>query len=414
MAKKQKRATPKPPPSKRQLSKWQRQMRIRRIVVIAAAVLLAGLVSWVGYGIYKDRVAPWREVVIEVNGASFNMGYYVDMLDAYTAQETDQYMVYYMAGVVANTIVDVEVMRQHARSELGIEVSSQEITAYLSEHELPDKKVYRDIIGSLLLQEKLADYWESRLPEHMEQVHAQVMLVESEEVAAEVIAAIQAGGNFTVLVDEFSCHPQIKGDLGWLPGDLMPNTLVGNATLNMTAGELGAPIYDQSAVKSIGYWLIEVTDSVDAEDEEPEVKAKAILLGSKAEAEWVRAELIGGNFTALAKQYSQHTSKADGGELGWLERGDMDSEAFDEAAFTLALNELSDPVKDTSVQTTGGYWIVSVIDTGEAELTAEARQQLAERDFVAAFGRWKEESTIVNRLDDDKQYWAVTEVMRRR
>lgn len=388
-------------------------MRMRRIVIIAAAVFLAGLVSWVGYGVYNDRVAPWREVVIKVNDASFTMGYYVDMLDAYTGEETDPSFIYYMADIVADTIIDVEVMRQQAKKELGIEVSRQEIEAELKERELPDDKVYRDIIGSLLLEEKLEDYFDSQLPDKMEQAHVQVMLVESEQVADAAMTAIQAGGNFTALVDEFSCQPQTKGDLGWLPRELMPNTIIGEAAFNITVGDIGQPIYDETAIKSIGYWLIEI-DAIDEEDE-AEVKARAMLLGNKAEAERIRAELVGGNFTSLAEQYSQHESKTEGGELGWLKKGDVGSEAFDEVAFNLTPNEVSEPVRDESVQTIGGYWILEVIDRdSQRKLEGEAREGLTERDWIASFEKWKEESSIENRMDPDKQYWAISEVLRRR
>ena len=382
-------------------------------MIIVAAVFLAGLVSWVGYGVYNDRVAPWRDVVITVNNVSFTMGYYVDMLDAYAGEETDPYFINYMAGIVADTIIDVEVMRQQAEKELGIEVSRQEIEAELEERELPDDKVYRDIIGSLLLEEKLKDYFDSQLDE-MEQAHVQVMLVESEEVADAAMTAIQAGGNFTALADEFSCHPETKGDLGWLPRELMPNTVIGEAAFNITVGDIGEPIYDELVTKSIGYWLIEI-DAIDEEDDEIEVKARAMLLGNKVEAERIRAELVGGNFTSLAEQHSQHESKTAGGELGWLKKGDVGSEAFDEVAFNLTPNEVSEPVKDESVQTVAGYWILEVIDRDDArELEGEAREALTEKDLIAAFERWKEESIIENRLDLDKQNWAISEVLRRR
>jgi len=387
---------------------------MRRIVIIAAAVFLAGLVSWVGYGVYNDRVAPWREVVISVNNVSFTMGYYVDMLDAYAGEETDPYFINYMAGIVADTIIDVEVMRQQAKKELGIEVSRQEIEAELEERGLPDDKVYRDIIGSLLLEEKLRDYFDSQLPDGMEQAHVQVMLVESEEVADAVMTAIQAGGNFTALVDEFSCHPETKGDLGWLPRELMPNTVIGEAAFNITVGDIGEPIYDELATKSIGYWLIEI-DAINEESDEIEVKARAMLLGNRAEAERIRAQLVGGNFTSLAKQHSQHESKTGGGELGWLKEGDMGSEAFDEVAFNLTPNEVSEPVRDESVQTIAGYWILEVIDRDDArELEGEAREALTEKDLIASFEKWKEESRIENLLDLDKQNWAISEVLRRR
>jgi parvulin-like peptidyl-prolyl isomerase len=419
LARKQKRATPKPVPTKRQLSKWQRQMKIRRIVMIAAVVFLAGLVSWVSFSYYKDRVAPYRETVITVNDASFNMGYYVDMLDfRSSALGEDTSWIYYMADMVATSIIDAAVLTQGAKS-LGIEVAPAEIDARLEElgwppkYDWPDERVLRDTIGVELLWDKLEIHFDSQLPNTMEQVRAEVMLVESKEVAEQVIAAVEGGGNFTILVDQLSRHPSIRGDLGWLPEELMPNDLIRDAAFNVTPGEVSEPIHDQLATKSIGYWLIEVLDSADDEDV-TEVKARAILLGSEAEAVRLRTELIGGNFTALAMQYSQHESKADGGELGWLKPGDMDSQAFDEVAFTIAPNQVSQPVRDTSMQTTGGYWIVHVIDAGEAELTAGSREQLAERDLVAAFDEWKEDSTIANRLDVERQSWAITQVIRRR
>ncbi len=421
MAKKQKRATPKPAPTKRQLSKWQRQMKIRRIIIIVSVALIATLVTVVSVAIYNDRVAPWREVVIKVNDASIRMGYYVDMLEfqSYLMDVEDEFMIRYIADMVADSIIDAEVVRQEARA-LGIKVDTQEIDETIREAGWPDDddwpyaQVLRDMVWTELLWEKLHDHFDKEMVDIMEQAHVQVMLVESQAAAQEVLAAIEAGGNFTMLVDDFSHHPQIGGDLGWLPEDLMPNPIIADVAFNMTVGEVHGPIHDVTAIKNLGYWLMEVTDIMDEEDAR-QVNVRAILLGSKAEAEQVGEELIGGNFTALAMQYSQHESRNKGGELGWRKPGDMESTAFDEVAFNLTPGVVSDPVKDESVQTTGGYWIVDVIDRdAERPLEGEARETMVSRELGASFETWKEESTIDNRLDDDKQYWAVREVLRRR
>jgi parvulin-like peptidyl-prolyl isomerase len=419
LAKKQKKATSKRAPTKHQLSKWQRQTKIRRIVTIAAAVFLAGILSWVGYGYYKDRIAPYREVVIKVNDASFNMGYYVRMLDAYTAgmNSTEIYSYgNYVAGMVGDDIIQAELSKQGANN-LGIEVTPGEIDAKLEEinaglqegEKLPNDNVYRDIISSDLLQKKLEEYFDSQLLDTMEQAHAQVMLVESEDVATELIAEIGAGGNFTALAEEFSCNSSVEGDLGWLPEELMPNTLIADAAFNLTPGEISQPIYDASATKSFGYWLIEVTDK-----EDDKIKARAMLLGSEAEAERVKAELVGGNFSSLAMEYSQHESKDEGGELGELKQGDMGSNAFDAVAFNLAADEVSQPVKDESVQTTGGYWLVKVIDRGMHQLEEDVKEELRDKHFNDWFEGWKESSTVENRLDADKKSWAVNEVLKGR
>ncbi len=412
MAKKQKKATPERVPTKHQLSKWQRQMRIRRIVIIAAAVFLAGILSWVGYGYYKDyKSDPLREVVIEVNGVPFTMEYYVNMLDAYTAGMNSTVISYYgdyIANMVADGIIDAELLRQGAEN-LDIEVTAEEIDAKLKEAELPSDRVYRDIISADLLQEKLEEYFGSNLTDTMEQAHVQVMLAESEEVADEVVTRIEAGGNFTVLVEEFSCNSTIEGDLGWLPEELMPNTLIADAAFNLTPGEVSQPIYDETATKNVGYWLIEVTGRQDGE-----VEARAMLLGSEAEAERVKAELVSENFSSLAEEYSQHESKDEGGELGLLKQGDMGSEAFDQVAFNIPVNEVSEPVKDESVQTTGGYWLVMVVDRGEHQLETEVREGLRDKHLNDWFEEWKENSTIENLLDEEKKTWAVNEVLKGR
>ena len=414
MAKKQKKATPKRVPTKHQLSRWQRQTKIRRIVIIAAVVFLAGILSWVGYAYnkdYKDRVVILREVVIEVNGVPFTMEYYVKTLDAYTTgmdSESIYYMAGYIADMVALNIIEAELLIQGAKN-LGIEVAPEEIDAKLKEAELPDNEAWRNIIHAILSQEKLEEQFGSNLTATMEQAHVQVMLVESEEVADEVITKIEAGSNFTALVDEFSCNSSIEGDLGWLPQELMPNTLIADAAFNLTPGEISQPIYDESAIKNVGYWLIEVTDK-----EDDKVKARVMLLGSEVEAEHVKAELVSRNFSSLAKEYSQHESKYEGGELDWLKQGDMGSEAFDEVAFNITANEVSEPVKDESVQTTGGYWIVNVVDRGEHQLGEDVKEWLRDRHLSDWFEEWKENSTIENLLDEEKKSWAVDRVLQGR
>jgi parvulin-like peptidyl-prolyl isomerase len=407
LAKKQKRVETKRAPTKRQLSRWQRQMKIRRIIIVAAAVFLAGIIGWVSYGVYKDRIGPSSKVVIKVNNSSFTMAYYVNMLDAYT-KDIDPNQIYFLADTVTNSIVQAELLKQEAKS-LGIEIAPGEIDAKIEENELPNNEAYRDIVSAGLLVDKLREYFDSQLPDTMEQAHVQVMLVESQAVANEVMTKIENDGNFTALVDEFSYSPQIEGDLGWLPKELMPNTFIEDAAFNVTPGNISQPIYDEAATKSVGYWLIEVID-----EQDDEVKARAMLLGSKAEAEEVKAELASGNFSSLAKEYSQHESRNEGGELGWLKQGDSGSEAFDEVAFNITANELSEPVKDESVQTTGGYWIVKVVDRGEHQLETEVREVLTDKNLNEWFEERTKNSITEILLDEEKKSWAVDQVSRRR
>jgi hypothetical protein len=239
------------------------------------------------------------------------------------------------------------------------------------------------------------------------------MLVESEEVADSVITKLEGGGNFTELAANFSCNHTVEGDLGWLPQELMPNPLIANVSSGLEPNEVSS-IYDNSTSKKLGYWLIKVTERDEAEGK---INAAAILLGSEQEAQQVKTKLdAGGNFTALAKEYSQHESKANGGELGWLERGDMKSDAFDAAAFNLTLEDLSEPIKDESVQTKGGYWIIEVLGKGQHELSEKVKEELAQNEFNEWLKKqWEEkESTINNYLDENKKSWAIERVVKGR
>jgi parvulin-like peptidyl-prolyl isomerase len=274
---------------------------------------------------------------------------------------------------------------------------------------LPKDKIYCDIVAVGLLGEKIQEYFASALPDTMEQAHVQVMLVESQEVADAVMAKIESSGNFTAPIDEFSCNSQTEGDLGWLPQELMPNPLIEELAFSIKPGELGK-VYDESTTKDIGYWLIEVTDK----NEEKGIKVRAMLLGNKTEADEVKAKLAGGNFTALAKEYSQHDSKDDGGELGWLKQGDMNSETFDETAFSLPLNEISEPVQDKTIQTAGGYWIVKVLAREERELEEVAKTELVQKALNEWFQEQWESSIINDYIDAEKRAWAVNRVLKGR
>jgi parvulin-like peptidyl-prolyl isomerase len=140
-----------------------------------------------------------------------------------------------------------------------------------------------------------------------------------------------------------------------------------------------------------------------------------MLLGSEAEAEQVRAELAaGGNFSALAGNYSQHDSKTNGGELDGLGQGDIGSTVFDRVAFNITPNQVSEPVRDESVQTTGGYWIVKVIDRGNRQIDEQTNEALKNKRYSDWLEAWTENSTIENLLDEDKNAWAIDEVFKRR
>ncbi|KGR79965.1 peptidylprolyl isomerase [Ureibacillus manganicus] len=93
-----------------------------------------------------------------------------------------------------------------------------------------------------------------------------------------------------------------------------------------------------------------------------ELNARHILVEDEATAQEVYDKIKnGGDFAALAAEYGTDGTAANGGELGWFSVGKMVKE-FNDAAYALELNTVSEPVK-----TEFGYHIIEVTDKREVE-----------------------------------------------
>jgi peptidyl-prolyl cis-trans isomerase D len=100
----------------------------------------------------------------------------------------------------------------------------------------------------------------------------------------------------------------------------------------------------------VAHILFKTVDKTDAEVEE--IRKKADDVDKKAKS--------GADFAALAKQYSEDTSKDKGGDIDWIVRGQTVPE-FEAVAFGLPKGSISDVVK-----TAYGFHIIKVIDRENA------------------------------------------------
>jgi foldase protein PrsA len=111
-------------------------------------------------------------------------------------------------------------------------------------------------------------------------------------------------------------------------------------------------------------------------DKPEQVRARHILVPDLATANKVEADLKSGkDFAAEAKQYSMDPgSKDKGGELGMFRRGQM-VPAFDQAAFSLPVNQISKPVKSPF-----GYHIIQVEEKqpGQKATLANTHDRIAD------------------------------------
>lgn len=88
-----------------------------------------------------------------------------------------------------------------------------------------------------------------------------------------------------------------------------------------------------------------------------EVKASHILVETEAEAISLKEEILSGeSFESVASANSLCPSSRNGGDLGFFGKGQMVKE-FEDAAFSLNVGEISDPVK-----TNFGWHLILVTD----------------------------------------------------
>lgn len=423
MAKKRIKTELKPPPTKRQLSRRQRQQRIQRIIVIAGAIFFVLIGGIIGYGYYTEQYKPLHQPVVKINGTVYDMSYYIKMLELY-CQGNDPAEISSMANNIIGIIEYREVLNR-VSPDLGFVVSTEEVNSALEGAGYPDEKVYRDTISSTLLANKLLQgYFSPKVPTECEYLWVRAMFVESEEIARIVADKLADGGDFSSLAVEYSLETVTKdgrGNLGWLPKDFaymflpgdLQESLLDDILLDLELGVLSEPSYDESVTKGLGYWLVEVTER----DEIKGSHARGILLGSRQEAEEIRARIEAGeDFGVLAKEYSQDLwSKEQGGDLGWIKEGWVGSKAVEGLASKLEPGFLSQPAADSSVQTKGGYWLVKVEDRDESRaLDDQTRETIMLRLFEDWMSEHGQEDAVEIYLTEKQKAWAVNRVLKNR
>jgi peptidyl-prolyl cis-trans isomerase SurA len=122
-----------------------------------------------------------------------------------------------------------------------------------------------------------------------------------------------------------------------------------NVTPEMIDAEMAR--YAEGANKP-HYRVLEIFLPVD----NPELDAKV-----KKDAEEVEAQLHqGAPFSMVARQFSQHPSAATGGDMGWINEGQLAPE-LNAALAKLEVGAVSDPIRST-----GGYYILGLRERQEA------------------------------------------------
>ena len=212
----------------------------RRLLVLAVVVVfIIGAVA--GVAIYRDRIAPFRIAVLEVDDASVTMRYFLKRL----RMSGDNPM------AVFETIMREMIIRQAAPlAPFNLDISDEDVNRFMetlatgdneaiTEDELEEwyrqlanetplsDSEFRELMYTNLAGIQISEHLSQRVPTVGEQVHISMIIMESFQDATALKVRLSAGEDFGQLSQELNTDERLQeqgGDLGWFPrGVLSPN-----------------------------------------------------------------------------------------------------------------------------------------------------------------------------------------------
>ncbi len=218
--------------------------------------------------------------------------------------------------------------------------------------------------------------------------------------AQKVWERARAGEDFGALAREFSDGPEAPtgGMLGLRPADRYPELFI-DALKSLSVGDIAGPLRSGAGLHIVK--LVERSQSGGIPSTVRQSRARHILLRTgpqlgEAQAmerlEAMRKGVLAGqaDFAALARQHSQDGSARDGGELGWVNPGQLVPE-FEEAMNSLEAGQMSMPVS-----TRFGVHLIQLLERrdgplGERERRAIARNLVRQKKTEEAYNLWMQE-----------------------
>jgi parvulin-like peptidyl-prolyl isomerase len=417
--------------TRRQLSRWHRENRLQRFIMIGGLVVILAILVLVGTGLYVNKFKPLREVVVKAGDTEYTMDYYIDLLAYYGRSIDPQYLPFYADSIAQQIALNKVIRDEAAKPPISITISDEEINSTIKERGLSSNQTRKDAVYAELLQEKIkTEYFDKQVvPAKGEHRHFWAMLLESNSQADAIIDRINNGEKFNDIAAEISLDStskESKGDFGPLPRGVLPLTIISGQLLedkifssDITVDNL-TKIEDADVSKSIGYWLIKVTE---IKDDTGESHVFAMLLPSEEKAKEIKARLDNGeDFVTLAKASSLYgNASEDGGDLGLIKKGTL-GETVDNIIFpedtsqALPLNQVSEPLQDATQVTKGGIWLVQLISSEpDKAIEGDNRTVLVNNELF----KWQDQVWTNNKdnveilLTEDQKSYAIMEAQNR-
>ncbi len=338
--------------TKKQIARGRKVKRQIRMIWIGVGVVAALVVGILAFGVYQEVVTKPAAPIAIVNGVPIRTDYY-QQVARYTGDTSKQ---------LVDHLIESELIRQYAVQN-GITVTADEVQTTIEEmfgyYRTPPTPTPTPITS----QETMTDVTPAPTPTPMTEEQFQ-----------------QAYADFLKRMKEQSGLPEEEFRRN-VQTMLLRQKVQDQVTQDMPTEE------EQAHVRHI---LIKVaTDADEQTVQEAEAKARDLV-------EQLRD---GADFATLAAQFSEDPgSSENGGDVGWIARdGGMIAE-FEEAAFSLPVGEISDPVSS--------YYGFHIIQVTEREVRELEPDVLARRKSDA-FQKWLADLRAEAQVEE---YWSPEKV----
>ncbi len=254
-------------------------------VIIASAVIAIILII-VGVGWYQTYGAPFGRTVITVDDISLRMDYFLKRCEVSGIDP-----MYMLTNLTKEEIVKLEA------PNYGIRVTEEDIDQYLREiaggqsGNITDSEFkewyrqqlnetglsnseYKEITATSIMASRLFEYVAARMSTIIEQVHLNVIWLDTIEDAQKVRTRWQAGEDFADLAREVSMDANSRdkgGDLGWVPPGVAYNGIYDDVIFSLATDNVSEPLayYDTSLSDYTSpayetYFLFMVSEKADA------------------------------------------------------------------------------------------------------------------------------------------------------
>jgi parvulin-like peptidyl-prolyl isomerase len=311
-------------PSRRQLSKWEREQRQQHLVYLAGGVLVLVVALIFGGALLYDNLLRANESVAQVGSENITAGQLLDEVRP-TARAIDT----------------------QAKQISGANPAS--LTQYVEgqKRQLPDQAM-NDLLEATILQQE---------------ANARGISVSQSDVDArlqQVVATYQAASNPTpeATAEASPTTTVTSGTPTPLP-TLQPADY--DAARKKLLDQTGLTEQDERKQVSRAIVRERVQQAIGAEQvlaTQEQVHAQHIVMPSEDQARDVLNQLqAGADFATLARQVSTDSATKDsGGDLGWFARG-AKAKAVEDAAFALQPGQLSDVIANG-----GSFEILQVLE----------------------------------------------------